>query len=118
MNRTSLAMRAVVAFAVFAIENAASAQTIPGPARIYSSQPALQWTPTVGTPMFAPASPLRTYGQAGAPAFQLGTHGESGPGENRPSENRPEWLAAANQPGGVCRRRTAVRGLELQRSGL
>jgi hypothetical protein len=117
MNRTSLIMRAVVAFAFLAIENAARAQTIPVPAWIYPAPPALQWTPMLGTPIFgtpifAPASPLRTYGQAGAPGFQLGPHGE-----NRPGESGPEWLSAANQPRGVCRRRTPARGLEPQRSG-
>jgi hypothetical protein len=109
MNRTSLVMRGIiVAFAFFAIEeNAASAQTfLPGPAWTYAAPPALQWTPA---PMFVvPASPLRTYSPA-RPAFRLGS--------SRGDNSRLDWLPA-NQPKGACRRRTAARGLELQRSGL
>jgi hypothetical protein len=104
MNRTSLVMRGIVAFAFFAIENAACAQTIPGTAWIFPVPPALQWTPTFPST----ASPLRTYSYAGASVFHLGARGES---------SRLDWLPAS-QPKGPCRRRTAARGLELQRSGL
>jgi hypothetical protein len=96
----------IVASAFFAIEeNAATAQIFPGPAWTYAAPPALQWTPA---PIFVPASPLRTYTPA-RPAFHLGS--------SRGDSSRLDWLPA-NQPKGTCRRRTAARGLELQRSGL
>jgi hypothetical protein len=104
MNRTSLVTRGIVAFALFAIENAASAQTFPGSAWIFPVPSALQWTPAYSST----ASPLRTYSYASASAFHLGAYGES---------SRLDWLPA-NQLKGACRRRTAARGVELQRSGL
>ena len=102
MNRTSLVMRGIVAFAVFAMVNAATAQTFPGPGWIFPVPPALQWTPVFPSA----ASPLRNYSSPRVPAFQLGARGE----------DRPELLPA-NQQRGVCRRRGAARGLELQRNG-
>jgi hypothetical protein len=116
MSRTSaLVMRGIVAFAVFAIENAASAQTLfSSEAGIFPPLP--QWLsplqPQAGagryqTLMHVPAmSLLRNSASAGVPAFQLGSR----------DEDRPAGLPA-NQSGGVCRARSSARSLDLQRDG-
>jgi hypothetical protein len=116
MKRTSaLFVRGIVAFAVFAIENAASAQTfstqagwlfppLPLPQWIYPLQPqrGAGW---YQTQPYAPAvSPLRSDINAGVPSFRLGSRGPA--------------LLPANQSGGVCRARNSARGVELQRNGL
>ena len=113
MHRTSaLFLRGIVAFAAFAIENAASAQTFSSPAGIFSPP---QWLsllqPQHGaglyqTPMRAPTvSPLRNGTAAGVSAFQPGWWGEYTPAS-----------MPANQSGGVCRSRRSARSLELQRN--
>jgi len=95
MKRTSvLAVSAIAAFAISAIESGAKAQTP------RSQTP--WWTyalPPFGAGWF---SPLRNDNYADALDFQTG------------SSNRP---APANQSGGMCRRRGLVRSLESQPNG-
>jgi hypothetical protein len=114
MHRTSaLFTRGIIAFAAFAIENAAIAQTFSSPAGIFPPPP--QWLsflqPQRGagwyqTPMRAPTvSPLWNGAAAGVPASQPGSWGEYTPA-----------VMPANQSGGVCRSRRSARSLEFQRN--
>ena len=94
MKRTSvLAVSAIAAFAISAIESGAKAQNS------WSQTPTYAFPQTLfGAGWF---SPLRNGNYAGAQDFQSGS-------------NKP---APANQSGGMCRRRGPAHGLESQRNG-